>query len=136
MKVFDLTPLESATRRLSEALERYRKNPREDLFRDGLIQRFEFTYELSHKTLKRYLMMTSPSPEQVEAMPFSDQIRVANEQGLLLGNWPAWKQYRDKRSKSSHAYSEEIAIEVVDAIPGFLDEVKYLVQQLRGRTAN
>jgi len=36
-------------------LEELRRHPDSALMRDGVIQRFEFTYELSHKTLRRYL---------------------------------------------------------------------------------
>jgi nucleotidyltransferase substrate binding protein (TIGR01987 family) len=129
----DLTPLQNATDRLAEALQTYRKNPHEELFRDGLIQRFEFTYELSHKTLKRFLEMTSGTPGELDAMLFSDQIRMANEQGLLRSKWPVWKEFRNKRSKSSHAYSVEAAMEVVQAIPDFLDETRYLLAQLQSR---
>jgi hypothetical protein len=52
-------------------------------------------------------------------MAFADLIRSANEQGLLLGDWSAWKIYREMRSKTSHTYDEEIAIEVVQGIPLF-----------------
>ena len=49
----DITPLERAIQRLDEGLERYRNDTSDLQIRDGLIQRFEFTYELSCKTLKR-----------------------------------------------------------------------------------
>ncbi len=58
MTTLDLTPLTNAVKRLQEGLIRYSQ------IRDGLIQRFEFTYEISHKMLKRYLELTSASPTQ------------------------------------------------------------------------
>jgi hypothetical protein len=37
------------------------------------------------------------------------------------------------RSKASHSYAEEIAIEVVDRIPTFLDEATFLLDKLLQR---
>jgi hypothetical protein len=68
-------------------------------------------------------------------MPFADLIRSANERDLLRGDLPAWRLYRELRNKSSHAYSPEIAAEVVAGIPDCLAEVRHLVGQLRERTA-
>ena len=35
----------------------------DELLRDGLIQRFTFSYELSHRMLRRYLRMVAASPD-------------------------------------------------------------------------
>jgi hypothetical protein len=68
-------------------------------------------------------------------MPFADIVRSGNEQGLLLGNWAEWKTYREMRSKTSHTYDEEVAIEVVESIPAFLEEARYLLAKLQERMA-
>jgi nucleotidyltransferase substrate binding protein (TIGR01987 family) len=129
----NLAPLENAVSRLTEGLARYEKDITDTQIRDGLIQRFEFSYEISHKMLKRHLEAVSPTPEQFDAMAFADLIRSANEQGLLLGDWSAWRIYREMRSKTSHTYDEEIAIEVVQGIPAFLEEARHLLKQLQER---
>jgi nucleotidyltransferase substrate binding protein (TIGR01987 family) len=129
----DISPLEKAVTRLEEGLNRYRLDITDDQIRDGLIQRFEFTYELSHKLLKRYLEAASASPQIFDAMAFQDQIRSANEQGLLQGDWATWKIYRDMGARTSHTYDEVQALEVVAGIPAFLDEAKFLRDQLRQR---
>lgn len=51
----DMSSLELVITRLQEGIARYRQDTGDTQIRDGLIQRFEFTYELSHKMLKRYL---------------------------------------------------------------------------------
>lgn len=51
----DTTSFGNAVQRLREGLARYRREATDEQIRDGLIQRFEFTYELSHKLLRRYL---------------------------------------------------------------------------------
>ena len=129
----DIRPLERAIQRLEEGIERYRNDTSDLQIRDGLIQRFEFTYELGCKTLKRYLEHTAANPALLDQMTFQDQIRTANERGLLLGAWPEWRDYRKMRGMTSHTYSESVAESVVAAIPGFLDEVSYLRDRLRDR---
>lgn len=129
----ELNPLENALNRLTEGLARFEQDVTDTQIRDGLIQRFEFSYEMSHKMLKRYLETVSPSPEQFDAMAFSDLIRSGNEQGLLLGDWSKWRGYREMRSRTSHTYNEEVAIEVVQGIPAFLEEARYLLKQLKER---
>ena len=131
----DLSPLGKAITRLQEGLARYQLDTTDTQIRDGLIQRFEFTYEISHKILKRYLEMVSATPDQYAGIAFPDLIRSGNEQQLLLGDWPRWKQYRDMRGKTSHTYDEETALEVVEHIPAFLEEATYLHQRLQARLA-
>jgi len=129
----DIRSFEKAVDRLREGFDRYQRDTTDTQIRDGLIQRFEFTYELSHKMLKRYLEATSASPAQYDAMPFQDLIRSGNEQGLLLGDWPRWRTFRETRSRTSHTYDEEVARVVVAGIPDFLEEAVYLREQLRAR---
>jgi nucleotidyltransferase substrate binding protein (TIGR01987 family) len=131
--ILDISALENAIDRLEEGLVRYHQDLTDGQIRDGLIQRFEFTYELSHKLLKRYLEAASASPQIFDAMAFQDQIRSGNEQGLLRGDWTKWKIYRDMRARTSHTYDEAQAIEVVAGIPAFLEEAKFLRDQLRQR---
>ena len=131
----DLSPLEHAINRLDEGWARYQRDVSDLQIRDGLIQRFEFTYEISHKMLKRYLEFTSATPTQYDAMSFADLIRSGNEHGLLLGIWPDWKRYRDMRAKTSHSYNEDIASEVVAGILPFLAEARHLLAQLKAKHA-
>ncbi|MBS6008811.1 MAG: nucleotidyltransferase substrate binding protein [Haemophilus parahaemolyticus] len=128
---FDLTPLHNAIARLEEGLIRYQSNISDIQIRDGLIQRFEFTYEISHKMLKRFLEHTSANPAEFDGMTFQDLIRTANERGLLLGSWQDWRKYRDMRSRTSHTYDEDTAILVVAGIPDFLKETQFLQKSLQ-----
>ena len=128
-----LTLLKKALARLQEGYLRYQLDIKETQIRDGLIQRFEFTYEISHKMLKRYLERTSPNPEQIDAMSFADLIRTGNEQSQLLSDWNKWKVFREMRSKSSHTYDEGIALEVISVISDFIEEAKVLLSQLQLR---
>ena len=96
----DTNSLGNAVRRLREGLARYERDPTDEQIRDGLIQRFEFTYELSHKMLRRYLREAAASPDETERMPFADLIRTGNAQGLLRGDWPGWRRFRPPSRKA------------------------------------
>jgi nucleotidyltransferase substrate binding protein (TIGR01987 family) len=129
----DVSPLVNAVSRLREGLDRHLREPHDEQLRDGLIQRFEFTYELSHRMLRRYLRMVAPSPDIYDQMPFQDLIRTGNRQGLLRSDWPTWRRYRDMRARTSHAYAVAIAAQVAQGIPDFLAEAAYLSGQLQQR---
>ncbi len=125
--------LNRAIVRLEEGLARYQTDTSDAQIRDGLIQRFEFTYEQVHKTLKRYLEYTAATPEEIDRMAFSDMIRTANEQDLLLGEWSDWRGYRAMRNQTSHSYDEAVALKVVEGIPQFLKEAVSFRDRLRER---
>ena len=132
-KTLGLSVLKNALNRLVEGNDRYLKDINDTQIRDGLIQRYEFTYEITHKILKRHLELKSPNPEVFDAMAFSDLIRTGNEQSLLKNDWTKWKIFREMLSKSSHTYDEQIAKEVVSIIPDFIDEAKFLLTQLENK---
>src|SRR5271163_2724552 len=129
----DTTSLGNAVRRLREGLARYEREPADEQIRDGLIQRFELTYELSHKLLRRYLKETTASPDEIERMPFADLIRTGNAQGLLGSNWQAWRRFREMRASTSHTYDARVALRVAAAIPAFLEEAEHLYAELQRR---
>lgn len=131
----DLSTLKNAVARLEEGIARYERDTSDTQIRDGLIQRFEFTYEISHKMLKRHLEITSATPEQYDIMAFPDLIRSGNEAGLLRSDWPMWRRYRELRAKTSHTYSEDIALAVVAELPDFLQEAKFLLETLQERNS-
>ncbi len=131
----DLSSLQNALLRLSEGYARYLLDTSDSQIRDGLIQRYEFTYEISHKMLKRHLQMTSANPQLFDDMPFADLIRSGNEQSLLKSDWSAWKIFREMRAKTSHTYDESIANTVVTVIPDFIEEISFLCAQLQSRHA-
>jgi len=133
--LLDLSPLCRAVARLREGWDRYAQDITDTQIRDGLIQRFEFAYEISHKMLKRFLELTSASPAEFDAMTFQDLIRTGNERGLLCGDWPAWREYRDMHSRTRHTYAEDVALQVVAGIPEFLDEAAFLLERLTAEQA-
>ena len=131
----DIRSLENAVLRLAEGLTRYKQDTSDLQIRDGLIQRFEFTYDLCWKMLKRYLEMESALTDNFDTMNLADLIRIGSEHGLLAGDWPVWRQYRALRNMTSHTYDEAKALDVVAHIPAFLADAVFLRDQLRRRLA-
>ncbi|WP_200915823.1 HI0074 family nucleotidyltransferase substrate-binding subunit [Jeongeupia sp. HS-3] len=130
----DLTSLASAIDRLAEALDAIHAEPENLLYRDATIQRFEFTYEIAHKMLRRYLAQAAANPEEIHEMAFADLIRAGNAQGLLQGDWPRWREFRQARGTTSHTYDEAKAKQVLILIPDFLAEARGLLLALQART--
>jgi nucleotidyltransferase substrate binding protein (TIGR01987 family) len=130
----DFSPLRNAIARLDEGLCRHLSEPSDLQVRDGLIQRFEFTYDLSHKALRRSIEAASPNPEHIDQMTFPTLIRTGFEQGLIAGDWADWQGYREMRNITSHTYDEAKAREVTAAIPKFLKEAQALIEFLDKRS--
>jgi nucleotidyltransferase substrate binding protein (TIGR01987 family) len=76
----------------------------------GLVQSFEFTFELSWKTLKDYLAQQGlevPFPREVIKQAFSSG---------LIENGTLWIQMLDKRNELSHTYNQEQAKRAITKI--------------------
>ncbi|GAC1422184.1 MAG: nucleotidyltransferase substrate binding protein [Acidobacteriaceae bacterium] len=129
-----LTPLTNAVQRLKEGVVQ-ENDPENSLLRDGLIQRFEFMNELSHKLLRRYLESTAADPDDVRALTFEGLIRLGDEQKLLMSDVSQWKKYRKARTDTSHTYDEKAALEIIPLIPTFIREAQFLLEHLKERTA-
>lgn len=92
-----------ACSRLREAAENH-PNELSDLEREGLIQRFEYTFELAWKTLKDRLehdgmrIVPTPTPRYV--------IRAAYENGMI-DDGQAWIDMLTDRNAMSHEYDLE-----------------------------
>jgi hypothetical protein len=82
MAGIDYSPLGKAIGRLNEGLEALQREPDNSLYRDAVIQRFEFTYGLCASMMKRRLAQTA-AVEPDREMTFPALIRTASENGLL-----------------------------------------------------
>jgi len=104
------------------------------MLRDSVIQRFEYSYELCWKMLKRRLELDDPSPESIDAMSFREMIRAGAERGLI-DDPLAWFNYREKRNLTSHTYNEEVALTVYQVAVAFLPDAQCLLAALQKRNA-
>lgn len=130
----DLSSLEKALKSLERAADRSQKEKKDEEVRDAVIQRFEYTYELSWKMMKRQIEAEAASPVSVDALGFRDLLREAAEKGFI-GDVEAWFEYRDARNRTSHGYDEKSAQQVYETALRFLKEAKLLLEVLKKRNA-
>ena len=131
MEILDLTSFEKALTSLFEVIKIYNCDKTDAITRDSMIQRFEYTYSISLKMIKRYFAGGAFVFENIDGMTFNEMIRQANKMGLLRSNLEKWDNYRQKRNLTSHTYDEKIAQEVVSIIEDFALEAKYLLEKLK-----
>jgi len=130
MVVLDISAFANAVQSLHEALVAYKQGPN-DFIRDACIQRFEYTYDLAYRMLRRQVERMVGGSDEVDQMTFPVLIRTGAEKGLLLNSWDVWKLHRDARNITSHAYNERKAQSVFEDIPSFYEEAVYLRDQLK-----
>ena len=126
----DLSSFNKAITSFKIAIDEYNKDTKNFFVRDSVIQRFEYTYSLSLKMIKRYL---ENNEENVNEFSFNELIRTANEKGLILGNLENWNNYRLKRNITSHTYDADKAQEIISIVDNFCNEVKFLYKELEKR---
>ena len=128
---FSLSPLRRALASLRDALEREPERERGDIGRDACIKRFEYSYELSWKTLRRFL--TEIAGAEDKRLSVSDLYRRAAREGLLPSSVASWMEYHRARNQTSHAYGEDVAESVCRVIPGFLADATRLADAMAAR---
>lgn len=105
-----LEDLEKAINRLEEAIEES-KQINFSTLKDGVIQRFEFTLELSWKALKYFF-----NSEGVEsATTPKSTVKEAFKLGVLK-NIDIWLEMIDDKNLTSHIYSQSITEKIYKRI--------------------
>jgi nucleotidyltransferase substrate binding protein (TIGR01987 family) len=116
--------------RLDEALTAHNADRQNDMIRDAVIQRFEFTFELAQSMLRKFVVAMSVNQKEREQLTFPTMIRTASQDGVLLNGYDVWKGYREARNTTSHTCDEDKAVAVMKVVPRFLEDVKFLYQRL------
>lgn len=97
---------------LSEAVQIIRERKISALEQEGVIQRFEYTWELTWKVLKDYLEYTGIVLETVTPAAVIKAAMAAN----IIKNGDVWMAALDSRNKMSHTYDfkkfEKIVISI------------------------
>jgi nucleotidyltransferase substrate binding protein (TIGR01987 family) len=122
----DLRNLENSLKSLTEAL-----HPQNLLERDGAIQRFEFTFEMSWKMMAKVLQADRPlTDNSVRGI-----LREAGRQGLIE-SVEVWFSFQDARNQTSHTYDPAIATTVFEKAGQFPALVTSLIATLQKRIAS
>ncbi|MEG0086675.1 MAG: nucleotidyltransferase substrate binding protein [Niameybacter sp.] len=123
--------LEKAYNRLQEACDVY--DGQNDMIRDSVIQRFEFSYELSHKVLCEFLKYEGVTLPNTFPRTIYKKAYVSG----LLEEEKVWLQLLEDRNATSHIYNEKLADEIagrictiyVQEIGGLVKKLKEMIQE-------
>ncbi|MBU3093410.1 nucleotidyltransferase substrate binding protein [Clostridium sp. CF011] len=98
-----------ALARLDEALK---KDITDDIIIDGIIQRFEFTFEQSWKVMKSYLEEQGIIDEEISPR---STIKIAYKHKIIVDG-EIWIEMMLDRNRTSHMYDETIGRNIVERI--------------------
>jgi nucleotidyltransferase substrate binding protein (TIGR01987 family) len=121
--------LTKAVQSLSQALAIAATRPDDLLLRDGCIQRFEYTYKLSVKFMRRQLEAFADSPSAIDELGFKDMVRAAAERGLI-DDPQTWFSYRELKNITAHTYDADKALTVFTELHAFLSSAERLFKKL------
>lgn len=120
-----LTPLSKAVASLALALAQ----PKDEFIRDAVIQRFEYTYELCWKMMRRQLIEDHGQSE-VALLSRRELFRMAADYALIEDS-QRWITYHKARNETSHVYDENKAEEVYLIASSFLPDAQALTERLQ-----
>ena len=108
---YKLQNFQKAIERLREAVIGVQQLPENRIMKDGLIQRFEFTFELAWKTSKVKLesqgLFDAVSPKTVLKELYS--LKWVDDE-------TTWLEMLKDRNMTSHVYDEHIADDITDRV--------------------
>lgn len=96
----------------------------------GVIQHFEFSYELSFTILKRQLEQEAVIPAAIDSMSFQELIREGAEKGYIQDP-KKWLVYRHQRNLTSHTYRADYAKSVYESAVNFYQDAHALFLKLQ-----
>ncbi|MDH4392822.1 MAG: HI0074 family nucleotidyltransferase substrate-binding subunit [Aquabacterium sp.] len=131
----DLSPLRKAIGWLTEALMLWHAQAEGSVLkphlRSAVIQSFEFSYELSLRSLRRVLVERAGSADRIIDLSFHELLRHAADAGLVQDP-NAWRTWRELRNATSHADDEGKAQQVAHDAERFCVDARALLGALEG----
>jgi len=122
---FKYMNLKKAYDRLKEVSDLY--DGKNEIIRDSLIQRFEFTYELTHKTLKEFMNYAGVTLENSFPRTIFKKAYVNN----IISDESVWINLLEDRNSTSHIYNEKLANELAERIAiKYVDAIGELIKNL------
>jgi nucleotidyltransferase substrate binding protein (TIGR01987 family) len=129
----DLTSIQNAVKSLEQAVTfaasstAAKDSVERQVIMAGVIQNFEFTFELCWKFMQRSL--ETNFGQNIDVKTRRDLFRLAAEHNLIEDAM-AWVKFSEARNKTSHIYDQGIAAEVFEKAKEFLPAAKNLLNKL------
>lgn len=131
----DLSSLAKAVKSLERALnvatpEHLESMPddQEEVIKAGVVQNFEFTYELCWKFIKRWLAKNIGAT-YVDGVSRRELFRLAAE-SRLIDDVAQWMEYHDARNATTHTYNQDTADEIFQVARTFASDARTLLRVL------
>ena len=97
--------------RLNEAIDESKNNQLSSTLKDGVIQRFEFCYEICWKLIKYYLENEGIQEAKSPKSTFREAFKIG-----IIQDGEKWIDMLNDRNLSSHVYDEEVAFDIYGKI--------------------
>ncbi len=105
-------------------LEKFMQNSTTEQEQAGIVQAFEFCYELSWKIMKKVMYN-----EGIDVNSPRTTFREA-ARNKMIDNVDVWFIFLEKRNKTVHTYNELVLKEILGIVPEFKNELKKLIEIL------
>lgn len=103
-----------------------------DLEIDGVIQRFEFTFELSWKTLQDYLLFLG-----FEFQTGPNTTLKLSAENSLISDLEVWRKMAKARNLTTHIYDEQVSRKIAHEIFDiYVDKLNELILFLDSKKQN
>lgn len=119
-ELIKLSDLKEAITRLDEGLQ----TSQNELERDGVLQRFEFAFELAWKVIQEYAKF-----QGIEVVSPREAIRVGAELGIII-NPEGWFIDLQNRNLTTHIYDAKTAEKIFRGVGDFADRVHQMVNAI------
>jgi nucleotidyltransferase substrate binding protein (TIGR01987 family) len=100
----------------------------QEVIKAGVIQNFEFTYELCWKFMKRWLEVNIGTA-YVDGVTRRELFRLSVE-NKLIKDVDQWMEYHDARNETSHTYDQDTADDIFQVAQTFFSDAFELLQIL------
>lgn len=97
--------------RLNEAIDESKNNTLSSTLKDGVIQRFEFCYEICWKLIKYYLENEGIQEAKSPKSTFREAFKIG-----IIQDGEKWIDMLNDRNLTSHVYDEEVAFDIYGKI--------------------
>jgi nucleotidyltransferase substrate binding protein (TIGR01987 family) len=121
----DLGPLRRSLTALRKVV---RMDLEDDVVRDAAVKRFEFTYEMAWKMMRRHLRWAGS--QDLESIPRRELFRLA-ARASLIDDPEHWFAYHEARNLTSHTYDEANARKVTGLLKAFVKDTAVLLRNLK-----